>query len=283
MDQKTIITSDNTCDLPRELCERYHIHTVGLLVTYDNKTVVDDGVLSTAEMFDYTRRSGQLPQSSARSIADYADFFRSFTDQGYQVVHISLSSELSSTYQNATLAAEELPEVYTVDSRLLSSGQAILAIKCAEKAAEGWSAKDIQAFADEAKRKISTTFILDTLDFLVKGGRCSALAAFGANLLKIKPSILMPDGKLVVGKKYRGKWEACVEQYVRDQLSSDLDYDLSRVFLTYTTMDDLSFLDRLKEIVLSVAPFEEVIVNTAGVCIGAHCGPNCFGILFATK
>ena len=283
MAQKTVITSDSTCDLTPELCERYHIYKFGLLVDYDNKVVADDGTISLTEMFDYTRRTGLLPKSSARSIADYEDFFKSFTEQGYEVLHISLSSELSSTYQNATLAAEELPEVYTVDSRQLSSGQGLLAIRCAEKAAEGWSAKDIKAFAEEAKMKISTSFVVDTLEFLAKGGRCSALAAFGANVLKIKPSIVMPDGKLIVGKKYRGKWESCLEQYVKDTLLPDKDYDLSRIFVTYTTTDDPDVAKRLKELVLSIVPFKEVIINTAGVCIGAHCGPNTLGILFSVN
>jgi len=283
MMKKTVITADNTCDLPVSVCERYNIHTIGLFVNYDNKSVIDDGSVTTADMFDYTRRTGLLPKSAARSIADYEDFFKSFTEQGYAVVHISLSSELSSSYQNATLAAEELEDVYTVDSRLLSSGQAILAVKCAEKAAEGTEAKAIQAFADEVKKKISTSFVLDTLDFLVKGGRCSALAAFGANVLKIKPSIVMPDGKLVVGKKYRGKWESCVLQYVKDTLVPDANYDLSRIFLTYTTVDDYAFIEEVKALILSIVPFKEVIINTAGVCIGAHCGPKNLGILFATE
>ena len=283
MAQKTIITADSTCDLPVELCQRYNIHKFALLVNYDNRLVDDDGTIDNFDVYRFTRETGEMPKSSARSIAEYTDFFQTFTDQGYQVVHINISSELSSSYQNATLAAAELTEVYTVDSRLLSSGQGILAIQCAEKAAEGMAAKDIKAFADVAKAKISTSFVVDTLEFLAKGGRCSALAAFGANVLKIKPSIVMPDGKLVVGKKYRGKLESCLEQYVRETLVPDADYDLSRIFITNSGMDAPTVSQRLKELVLSIAPFEEVIINTAGISVAAHCGTNTLGILFATK
>ena len=140
MEQKTIITSDSTCDLPASLCERYNIHKYGLWVNLGDKTMVDDGTINNWDMYKYTRETGKLPKSAARSIPDYTDFFKSFTDKGYQVVHINISSELSVSYQNATLAAAELPNVCTVDSRLLSSGQGILAIRCAEKAKKNVSA-----------------------------------------------------------------------------------------------------------------------------------------------
>ncbi len=280
---KTVITADSTCDLPVELCQRYNIHKFALMVNYDNKSAEDDGTIDNFDVYRYTRETGNMPKSSARSIAEYTEFFKTFTDEGFQVVHVSISSELSSSYQNATLAAAELTEVYTVDSRLLSSGQGILAIQCAEKAAEGMDAKAIKDFADGAKGKISTSFVVDTLEFLAKGGRCSALAAFGANVLQIKPSIVMPDGKLIVGKKYRGKLERCFEQYVKETLVPDADYDLSRIFITHSGLDDPSVCERLKELILSIAPFEEVVVNVAGMCIAAHCGPNTLGILFAVK
>ena len=123
MAQKTIITADSTCDLPPYLCERYNIHKLGLWVDYKDQLIADDGTIDNFEIYDYTRKTGILPKSAARSIPDYADYFKSFTDQGYEVVHINISSELSSTYQNAMLAASELDNVYAVDSRHLSSGQ----------------------------------------------------------------------------------------------------------------------------------------------------------------
>ena len=283
MQQKTIITSDSTCDLPVYLCERYNIHKYGLWVDYNDQMVADDGTIDNFEVYDYTRRTGILPKSAARSIADYTDFFKSFTDQGYEVVHINISSELSSTYQNALLAAAELSNVCVVDSRHLSSGQGILAIKCAEKAMEGASAKEIKEFADEIKTHIQTSFVVDTLEFLAKGGRCSALAAFGANLMKIKPSIVMPDGKLIVGKKYRGKLEACLEQYVKDTLEAYPDPVLDRVFITTSGMEEPEIAERIKDLVLSTVPFKEAFVTTAGICVAAHCGPNTLGILFEYK
>lgn len=283
MEQKTIITSDSTCDLPASLCERYNIHKYGLWVNLGDKTMEDDGTINNWDMYKYTRETGKLPKSAARSIPDYTDFFKSFTDKGYQVVHINISSELSVSYQNATLAAAELPNVCTVDSRLLSSGQGILAIRCAEKAMEGLDAASIKAFADEYKSHISTSFVLDTLEFLAKGGRCSALAAFGANVLRIKPSIVMPDGKLIVGKKYRNNLEKCFEQYIKDTLVPDADYELDRVFITHSGLDDPEIAERLKALVLSIVPFKEVVINTAGICVAAHCGPNTLGVLFSVK
>lgn len=280
---KTIITADSTCDLPVDFCEKYNITKFGLWVDYNNKVVTDDGTIDNWDIYKYTNDTGKLPKSAARSVPDYVDFFKSFTDKGYQVVHISISSELSASYQNALLASSELENVCVVDSRLLSSGQGILAIRCAEKAAEGMSASDIKAFADEYKSKISTSFVVDTLDNLAKGGRCSALAAFGANVLKIKPSIVMPDGKLIVGKKYRGKLEGCFEQYIKDTLTPDKEYELDRIFITHSGLDDPEIAERLKALVLSIVPFKEVVINVAGICVAAHCGPNTLGILFSVK
>src|SRR5699024_9934500 len=174
-----------------------------------------------------------LPKTSAVSVAEYTDFFKELTQDGSSVVHISFSSALSATHQNARLAAEDFDNVYIVDSKSLSTGIALLAIKAAQLAQDGLDAKTIAHEMEYKREKVVTTFILDKLEFLYKGGRCSGVAMLGANVLGIKPSIVMADGKLQVGKKYRGKLENCQMQYVRDLLEQYAGrIDTDRAFLS---------------------------------------------------
>ena len=284
MDKKVIITSDSTCDLPPYICEEFGIKKIGLWVNLGDNAVKDeDGVTSCYTAYEYYEQSGNLAKTSAKSIEEYKEEFAPFVNEGYEVVHVSLSSELSSSYQNACLAAEEVGNVFVVDSRQLSSGQGLVAMKCAELAKEGKSGAEIKAFADEYKLKVSTSFVVDTLKYLSEGGRCSSLAYYGAALMSIKPTIVMPDGALVVGKKYRGKLNKVLKDYVKENLPADVNYETDRIFITHSGMDDESVLEELKELVLSIVPFKQVYINQAGIVIASHCGKNTLGILYVKE
>lgn len=283
METKVRVTADSTCDLPVELCERFGIAKIGLWVGFGEKMMQDDGSLSSRDVYDYYAKTGNLTKSAALSIQEYTDFFKRFTDEGYEVVHVNISAELSSTHQNAVLAAQSLPGVSVIDSRHLSSGQGLVAIKCATLAQEGKSAAEIKEIVDQYKHRVSTSFVLDTLQYMARGGRCSAMTAFGANLMKIKPTIIMPDGKLIVGKKYRGKLANCLKEYVSDTLTADREYELDRIFITHSGVDDPQILEDMKAQILSLVPFREVHITQAGITVSTHCGPNTVGILFVTK
>ncbi len=284
MDKKVIVTSDSTCDLPQYICDEFGIVKIGLWVNLGDKAVKDEeGVTSCFTAYDYYSETGKLATTSAKSIEEYKEEFAPFVNDGFEVVHISISSELSSSYQNACLAAEEIGNVYVVDSRHLSSGQGLIAMKCAELAKEGKGGSEIKAFADEYKARVSTSFVVDTLKYLSEGGRCSSLAYLGASLMSIKPTIVMPDGKLVVGKKYRGKLSKVLKDYVKENLPADVNYETDRIFITHSGMDDEGILEELKELVLSIVPFKKVYITQAGIVVAAHCGKNTLGILYVKE
>lgn len=273
------ITCDSTCDLPRELYEKYDVEVVALSVTLGN-TLHHDGVDITApELFAYVKETGTLPKTSAISMGEYLDAFGKYTREGRTVIHINLSSELSASYQNAVLAAQELSNVYVVDSRNLSTGSGHLVIEAAEMAAQGLDAETIVARLNEMKERLDSSFVLQTLEYLQKGGRCSSVTALGARALQLRPEIRVADGGMGVGKKYRGSMEKSVLDYVRGRLEGRDDVDTHRIFVTHSPMDQ-SVVDKAIALVKELHPFEEVIETTAGCTICSHCGPNCLGVLF---
>jgi len=279
---KIKITCDSTCDLTKELYERYNVDVIALGVNLGD-TYYHDGVDVEAEdIFSFVDKSGTLPKTSAVSIAEYSDLFKKYTDDGYSVIHINISSELSVCYQNATLAAAETGNVYVIDSRNLSTGSGHLVIAAAEMAAKGLPAAEIAEKLKELTEKVDASFVLQTLEYLQKGGRCSSVVALGANLLQLRPEIEVADGKMGVGRKYRGKMEKSVKDYVKGRLEGREDIDLSRVFVTHTTMPQ-EIVDMVIATVKELQPFEEVLETVAGCTISSHCGPGCLGVLFIRK
>lgn len=198
------ITSDSTCDLSPELLERYGIDLMPLTVSLGDRAGKDGIDIHPADIYRYVETSGALPKTSCINVSEYAAFFSRFVSQGYRVVHFCLGSKFSSSYQNACLAAKECGNVYIVDSGNLSTGQGLLVLKGAEMAQSGNSAEMIQTACSEAVPRVEASFVIDSLDYLHKGGRCSALAAFGANILKLKPCIEVREGVMLPAKKYRG-------------------------------------------------------------------------------
>ena len=274
------ITSDSTCDLSPELLDRYQVSLLPLCVNLGDQCYYDGKSIVPADIFDYVSKTGQLPTTSATNISTYMDFFEPLAKEYEAVIHINLGSGFSSCHQNARLAAEEMDNVYVVDSCNLSTGQGLMVIEAAIAAQRGDKAEDIVAMLNELTGRIDTSFVVDRLDYLVKGGRCSSAAALGANLLNLKPCILLTDGKMGVGKKYRGNWAKVLPGYAQDRLNGK-EVCKDRVFITYTSCPP-EVVEQLRTYLLSLG-FGEVLETVAGSTITSHCGPNCLGVLFIRK
>ena len=282
MAKKVAITTDSTCDLSPELAKRFDIGIIPLTVLFAGESHLDDGSITSDRIFERYRADGTLPKTAAPGVQQFEDFFEGYTRQGFEVVHIDLSAELSSTYSTASLVAGEMDGVYTVDSRSLTTGIGLLALEGARCRDEGMSAAEIAAHLTELRDKVDVSFVLDTLEFMWKGGRCSGVAALGANVLKLKPSIFVTDGKMTVGKKFRGTLESALLSYVRMQLEGRDDLDLSRIFVTYSG-DDYHVASKVIAEIKKYAAFAEILETSAGSTVSTHCGPNTLGILFMTK
>lgn len=281
---RTIISTDSPADVPAEIRERYDIRVIPLHIILDDDCFEDGVNIQPDDLYAFYKKTGRLPKTSAVSVAEYTDFFKELTQDGSSVVHISFSSALSATHQNARLAAEDFDNVYIVDSKSLSTGIALLAIKAAQLAQDGMDAKTIAHEMEYKREKVVTTFILDKLEFLYKGGRCSGVAMLGANVLGIKPSIVMVDGKLQVGKKYRGKLENCQMQYVRDLLEQYAGrIDTDRAFLSRTAGVSDEQMKALQKEIHKTLKFKEYIVSTVGCTITSHCGERTFTFEFMLK
>ncbi len=278
------ITCDSTCDLTKEIYERLNV-SVKPLGIYLGEELKEDGIsVNALEIFDYVSKTGILPKTSACGITEYEDFFKPFVDDGYDVIHINISSALSSCHQNASLAAEELGHVYVIDSMNLSTGSGHLVMEAAEMAESGMEAAEIAEKLNEMKNKLEVSFVVQTLDYLHKGGRCSGVAVLGANVLKLRPCIEVDPatGSMGVGKKYRGNINKTLRDYVTDRLSGRDDLNLKRIFVTHSHAP-ADVVEEVKALVKELAPFTEVIDTIAGCTITSHCGPDCLGILFFTK
>lgn len=279
---KIKITCDSTCDLTQELYSIYDVEAVPLGVTMGDDFRRDGVNVTAEELYSYAEQSGQLPKTSAISMGEYLDVWSKYVNDGYEVVHINLSSELSTSNQSARLAAQELNGVYVVDSRSLSTGSGHLVLLAKEMAEADLPAAEIAAALTEMARHLDVSFVLQTLDYLHKGGRCSGIAAFGANLMKLRPEIEVVDGKLKVGKKYRGSAEKSILDYVRGRLAGRTDVQTDRIFITHSGAPD-EIVEKVVALVKELQPFEQVIVTRAGCTISCHCGPCCLGVLFLTK
>ena len=276
------ITADSTCDLSPELIEQYHIVTTPLYVGLGDATYRDGVDIHPQMIFDAYDQRQVLAKTSAVNEMDYLHLFTHYAEQGREVVHITLSESMSSCYQNACLAAQKVSGVYVVDSANLSTGSGLLVLEAAERAAAGESPEDIVRQMRETAEKVEASFVIDTLFYLQKGGRCSSLVAMGANLLKLKPCIEVRNGSMGVGKKYRGKIESCIAQYVRDRLGGRDDIRRSRIFITHSGCSP-EIVRTVRGIVEECGGFEEILETTAGCTISNHCGPNTLGVLFIRK
>ncbi len=282
MANNIIISSDSTSDLSPALRERYNIQIIPLGVTLGDKTFFDGVDITPDDIYEHHKKTGELPKTTAANVGDCIDFFKSFVDDGKTVIHFTLSAEMSSTFSNARLAASEFENVYVIDSRNLSTGGGLLVVAAAEMAASGMEAAEIVEKIGALVPCVDASFVIDSLEYLHKGGRCSAVAMLGANLLKLKPCIEVKNGKMDVGKKYRGKYSEVLKQYVTERIGDASDIDLDRVFVTHAGCD-MDMVNQIVEQVKEAAPFKEVFLTRAGCTISSHCGANTLGVLFIRK
>lgn len=280
---KVKITSDSTCDLSPELINRYDIGILPLLITFGEKAFRDGVDVSPEDIYQFVDETKSLPKTCALNTAEYEEFFRKWTDQGYALVHFCIGSKFSSTCQNAQIAASSMENVYVVDSENLSTGQGLLVLRAAELQKEGLGADEIFKTCTALAPLVEASFVLDDLEYLVKGGRCSGVAAFGANLLKLKPCIEVRSGVMEPSKKYRGKIQSVIMEYVTDRLTGRDDLDKSRVFITHTRCDPEWVEEARKKVIELVPDFEEVLETTAGATVTTHCGPSTLGVLYIRK
>lgn len=273
------ITSDSTCDLSAELIERYDIGIVPLVVVKD-ETHYHDGVdIIPGDIFAHVDAGGGLCSTAAVNMEEYRDIFAPYAEKYDAVVHINIGSGFSSCYQNACLAAENFNNVYVIDSQNLSTGQGHVVLEACRLAENCTDMDAMCAQLRELTGRVETSFLLSRLDYMVKGGRCSAVAALGANLLKLKPCIEVRDGKMRVCKKYRGNFDKCLAEYTRDRLKGRDDIIRDRLFITYTPVSD-EVLSAVRNAVSECEPFQEVYQTTAGCTVSCHCGPGTLGVLF---
>lgn len=279
---KVKITADSTCDLSPELIRKYNITIIPLSIIREGRSYLDTIEIRPKDIFDYFDKTGTICSTTAVNVADYIDQFRK-TKEGYDaIVHFCISSTMSACYQNACIAAEDVGNVYPIDSQNLSAGIGQLVLDASLLASAGMDAPEIAAEINRRKEKLDVSFVLDTLLYLWKGGRCNAVATFGANLLNLKPCIEVRSGKMGVGKKYRGSLKKCLVNYVEDRLKGADDIDYRRIFITDSGISRDLYQTVLKT-VQKCGPFQEILNTQAGCTISSHCGPNCLGILYYHK
>lgn len=274
---KICISAESTIDLPKEVLDEFGIKTVPFTITLGEKMGLD-GVTTPEEIFEYVDKTGVLPKTSAVNYAQYNEFFSDLLKEYDEVIHFSLSSDLSVAYQNAVTAAEELGHVHVIDSKSLSTGIALLAIYASKLVKDGLKVDEVIEKVSERIPNDQASFVLATVEYLFKGGRCSSLARLGALLFRIRPQIIVANGKMGPGKKYNGKQLACVEQYCADTLEQFNNPDLEIGFVTHSGATP----DMIDAAVKAMKDrgFKRVIITTAGATISSHCGPKCLGILY---
>jgi len=278
------IIADSTCDLSDELLEEYNILRLPLGIVMGDDIFKDGIEVTPIDIFKHVDSGKGLCKTSAINVAEYRDAYASEFSKGADaILHFTLSCELSACYENALIAAEEFDNVYPIDTRSLSTGSGWLVLYAADLAAEGVAAKELAGLCEEKKHLSDTSFVIDTLDYLYKGGRCSGLAAFSASLLNLKPCLNLIDGKIEVGKKYHGNIKKILLKYVEDRIGNRDDLDLRRAFVTHTFFDDPEFVSEIVELVSRTQPFNEVLITKAGCTISNHCGPNTLGVLIYRK
>lgn len=277
------IISDSTCDLSEELLLQYDIAIAPLTVSLGNRSGLDGVEISPEDIYRYVEAADQLPKTSAVNVNFYKRLFQQWRERGYEIVHFCISSDFSSSYQNACAAALQVGGVHPVDSRNLSTGQGLTVLKAAELARAGAAAEEIVSFCEDMIPRVEASFVANSIDYLYKGGRCSALAAFGANVFHVKPCIEVKNGRMVPAKNYRGSIKKTVCAYVEERLSGRTDIDPERIFITHTRCDP-QIIQTVRDQIRRLQPgIREILETTAGATVTTHCGPETLGILFVRQ
>lgn len=279
---KIKITSDSTCDLSKEQLQKHGISLCALCVNKGGEAFRDGIDIFPDDIYAHVAAGGDLCSTSATNPSDYIDFFAA-EKEGYDaLIHLNIGSGFSSCYQNACLAAAETENVYVVDSQNLSTGHGLLVLRAAELAESGKNPEEIVENLNTTAPKVRASFVLEQLEYMKKGGRCSTVAALGANLLKLKPSIEVRDGKMGVAKKYRGSLEKCLQEYVAEQLADTSKLEKNRIFVTHSGVSE-EIQQMVVDMVKAKDHFEEICLTRAGCTVSSHCGPGTLGVLFIEK
>lgn len=283
--KEVIITADSTCDLPSQIIEQNNIIITPLTVILGDESYKDGVDVFPKDIYNYVEKTGVLPKTSAVTPAQYYEIFEKASDEGKAVVHIGLSSAISSSYQNACIAASEFDDVYCIDSKSLCTAMGLLVLKACDFRAKGFDAKKIANRVNSLVPKVSTTFVLDSLEYLHKGGRCSGVAKFSANVLGIKPSIAVDPstGTLDVAKKYRGKMDVVYKQYINDCLKDINKIDTSRIVIANSGGISPEIISFAKGVIEGKAKFDEIIFADAKCTISSHCGPKTLAVFYIKK
>mgnify|MGYP005759122637 FL=1 len=279
------IISDSTCDLSRELLERYDVDIVPLHVLMGDSEYEDGVDIMPDEIYAWSDANKTTPKTSAASLERVIEIFKPYIDNGQEIVSFSISEDMSTSANVMRLAARELnaeERIKVINSANLSTGIGLQVIEAALMAKEGKTAEEIERRIEEIKPRIRTSFVVDTLTYLYRGGRCSGLAAMAGGVLKLHPRISVADGKMSPGKKYRGNISKAVMDYVKDMEESLKNAELSRAFITHSGCDR-QLLDTVRSYLEGLGVFEEILETRAGGVISSHCGPGTLGVLFIEK
>lgn len=276
---KIAISIDSACDLPKEVIKENNIFCMPYFVTMGENEYRDGVNVTSADLFKFVKENGVLPKTGAPSAEMFKEYFSDILKSYDAVIHIGLSDKMTSAFANARIGAEELKNVYLIDSMSLSSGIALLALKCVEKVKQGKQPEKIVEELNALRPYVQASFLVDTLKYLHKGGRCSSLALIGATILMLKPQISVINGEMKVTKKYMGGINGCLKKYVEDMLKKSSP-DLSVAFVTHSSPMEISskICDRLREY-----GFKQVYDVNASSTISSHCGPGTLGILFINQ
>ena len=277
---KIAISAESTIDLPKNILEENDIHTIPFQVILGDQEY-KDGDITSKEIFECVKANKILPKTSAINESDYTEYFTNLLKTYDAIIHISLSSQISCAFSNAEKASKNLKNVYVIDSKSLSTGIALLALYAVNDAKKGISAQEVYRHTLKQVKNVQASFIIDKLDYLYKGGRCSALSLLGANILKIHPQIQLEDGVLKVHKKYRGKLEKVVFDYCDGVIKEFNNPNLDIAFVTYTTAT--TEMVEIAKTALKNRGFKTIYETTAGATISSHCGENTLGILYLNE
>lgn len=278
------IFADSTCDLSEDLIKKYDISIIPLMITLGDKSLKDGIEVSPQQIYEWSDQNGETPKTAAPSIGDVMDMITPYVTEKRPIIFFGISEAMSVTCNVLRLAADNIdyPDLYVVDSKNLSTGIGLQVIRAAELAMKGCSVQEIIEDNNRINSKVRASFVVDTLTFLHRGGRCSAVTALLANTLKLKPEIVVTNGKMDVAKKFRGNQKSVILKYVNDLKAELKNAEPDRVFITHSGCPD-EIIQEVKNYLTKLNIFKEIIVTQAGGVISSHCGPNTLGVLFISK
>ena len=279
------IIADSTCDLTKELIERYDVEIAPLHIVLDDKEYLDGVDITPDEIYAWSDQTKTTPKTAAVSIERITDLFKAYIDQGMDVVCFSISDDMSTTGNVMRMAAVELnaaDRIRIVNSKSLSTGIGLMVIEAAEMAKAGKSVHEIADYVEALREHVRASFVVDTLTFLHRGGRCGGLAAMLGGALKLHPRIAVEDGKMAPGKKYRGKMSVVIRHYVEEMEEALKTAKKERVFITHSGCPQQD-IDAVKDYLSGLNRFDEILITRAGGVISSHCGPGTLGVLFIAE